>query len=126
MVCEELPPCLGVEIALLSVVFELHFVEALAGAVHAVFVVGAVTARPEGLLGNWYVVGDDRVVDESKIRVQHLIVLVVDNRDWYGFVRREGADLAPVAVVFLFWVGLGQGQQRLAAPRRPSRHALSF
>lgn len=81
-----------------------HLVETLTCVVHAVLVVGAVTARSERVPGHRHVVGNDGVVDEAEVRVQYLVVFVVNYGDWDRLVGGKRANLTPVAVLLLLWV----------------------
>lgn len=85
MVGKPFPPagCCGEVLLIVLVAVRVHLVETLARAVHAFFVVGAVTAGAERLLGHGNVRGELGLLDEPELGVHHLVVALefVDNAD---------------------------------------------
>jgi hypothetical protein len=96
-----LPRPAGRLIVLIFVAIRGHLIQTLACAVHAIFVLGAVAARAEGVLGHGDVIGDDGMIDKSEIWVQDLPILLVDDSYRNRLVGGKGADLAPMTVFFV-------------------------
>lgn len=46
------------------------------------------------------------MVDKTEVGVEEGVVFAVDDGDGQLRMGCEGSDLAPVAILFLFWVGL--------------------
>lgn len=100
MVRVGLPGVIGVAVLVRLLIFEISETQAVVkltiGAVTA-----AGTAAAETILSSLYAFSMNHAVDEVEIARQYLVVDLVDHCDRDCLVRRKGAKLTPVTILFL-------------------------